>query len=273
MDNNLKKLQDLELEMMLRIDDICRAHKLNYYLMGGSLIGAVRHKGFIPWDDDIDLGMPRPDYERFLSIAEEELGEEYGILTPYNTENYQFTFSKVINKKMKIIYKSARKTNEWNIWIDVFPLDSMPEYGLKFLLRKYYLLLRRAMVMLSVFENVVSTEKKERPFYENMLIFLAERIDFSKLLNTKKEILKFDRALKHYDFSKGPYIVNAMGLYKFKTVFERTVYGQKTQLEFEGHMLRVPEQYDYFLKRLYGDYMQLPPEEKRNHHEIEYINT
>ena len=90
----LKRLQDLELEMMLKIDEICKRHDLTYYLMGGTLIGAVRHQGFIPWDDDIDLGMPRPDYEKFLQVAPKELGEEFGILTPYDTEGYPFTFAK-----------------------------------------------------------------------------------------------------------------------------------------------------------------------------------
>ncbi len=271
MDESLKKLQNLELEMMVKIDEICKKHHLLYYLMGGTLIGAVRHKGFIPWDDDIDIGMPRPDYERFLSIAEKELGEEYGILTPYNTANYKFSFSKVINKKMKILYKSSRKENKWNIWIDIFPLDSMPKNKIHFLLRKYYLLFRRGMVMLSAFEDVVSTEHKKRPFYENALIFLAEHVRVSKYLDTNKQIRKFDKALKRYDFNRGPFMVNVMGLYKFKTVFERSVYGDTKYLEFENHLFRVPKQYDYFLTRLYGDYMQLPPVEKRNHHKIEFI--
>lgn len=272
MDDNLRKLHQLELDMMLEIDKICKENNLIYYLMGGTLIGAVRHKGFIPWDDDIDLGMPRPDYEKFLKIAPQAFSQEYGILTPYNSKKYKFTFTKVINKKMRLLYKNSRNENKWNIWIDIFPLDSMPENRVHFLLRKYYLLYRRGMVMLSAFDDVVSQEKKKRPLYERLLMFAGKHIDFSRILNTNKEIIKFDKALKKYDFKKGPYMVNAMGLYKFKTVFERAVYGKPTFLEFEGHMLRVPEQYDYFLKRLYGDYMKLPPENKRDHHKIEFVD-
>ncbi len=96
MDDSLKKLQKLELEMLLKIVDICEKNNITYYLFGGTLIGAVRHEGFIPWDDDIDLGMPRPDYEKFLEIAESELGENYDLLTPFKNPKYQFSFSKVI---------------------------------------------------------------------------------------------------------------------------------------------------------------------------------
>ena len=161
----LKRLQDLELEMMLKIDEICKRHDLTYYLMGGTLIGAVRHQGFIPWDDDIDLGMPRPDYEKFLQVAPKELGEEFGILTPYDTEGYPFTFAKVINKKMKILYKNNEKLKKWNIWVDIFPLDSMPKNTLSFNIRKYLLLYRRCMVMLSALEDVINMDKENRPFY------------------------------------------------------------------------------------------------------------
>lgn len=268
----LKRLQDLELEMMLKIDEICKRHDLTYYLMGGTLIGAVRHQGFIPWDDDIDLGMPRPDYEKFLQVAPKELGEEFGILTPYDTEGYPFTFAKVINKKMKILYKNNEKLKKWNIWVDIFPLDSMPKNTLSFNIRKYLLLYRRCMVMLSALEDVINMDKENRPFYEKMMIGLGKKFHLSSVLDTKKQILKFDKSLKKYPFEKGPYMVNAMGLYKFKTVFLREVYGEPTYLSFEGHMLRVPEQYDYFLRRLYGDYMQVPPEDKRDHHKIEFIS-
>jgi lipopolysaccharide cholinephosphotransferase len=160
---------------------------------------------------------------------------------------------------------------KWNIWIDVFPLDSMPKNKVHFLFRKYMILYRRCMVMLSAYEDVVSDEKKKRPFYEKILMWVGKNLHLSRWLDTKKQILKFEKTLKKYPFEKGPYMVNAMGLFKFKTLFERSVYGKPSYLEFEGHMLRVPEQYDYFLKRIYNDYMQLPPENKRDHHKIEFI--
>ena len=273
MDESLKRLQDLELEMMLKIAEICKHHNITYYLFGGTLIGAVRHQGFIPWDDDIDLGMPRPDYERFLQVAEKVLGEEYDLLTPYKNEGYKFTFSKVINKKLKILYKNNTKVQKWNIWIDIFPIDSMPQNRIHFLLRKYYLLFRRGMVMLSAFDDVVSLEKKKRPFYENVLIWIANNTNVFTKMDTKKQVIKFDKALKKYPFEKGPYMVNAMGLFKFKTVFPRNVYGKNTYLNFEGYQLQVPNQYDLFLKTLYGDYMKLPPEDKRDHHKIEFVEV
>lgn len=270
---SLKKLQSYELDMMMEIIRICEKYNLTYYLMGGTLIGAVRHKGFIPWDDDIDIGMPRPDYEKFNSVAQKELRSPFGLLSIYNDSSYQFTFTKVIHKNMKILYKNTKNEKKWNIWIDVFPLDSMPKNKVHFFFRKYYLLYRRAMCMLSCLEDVVSTEKKNRPFHEKALIYIGKTFKISSVLNTEKQIKKFDKSCKKYAFERGEYMVNAMGLYKFKTVFTRDVYGNKTFLEFEGVPMQVPEKYHDFLKRLYGDYMKLPPEKKRNHHKIEFIEV
>ncbi|MBR3339639.1 MAG: LicD family protein, partial [Lachnospiraceae bacterium] len=159
----------------------------------------------------------------------------------------------------------------WNVWVDVFPLDSMPKNKTHFTIRKYHILYRRMMFLFSCFDDMVSVNKKNRPFIEKAMIKLGSTIHPDRFLSTPKQIRKFNQCLRRYRFSRGYYIINLMGIYKFRSLMERPIYGKKTEIPFEGVNFRVPEQYELYLEKIYGDYMALPPEEQRNHHEIELI--
>ena len=247
-EGDLRKLQLLEFDILKRIKEICDANDITYFLSGGTLLGAVRHGGFIPWDDDVDVAMPRPDYEHFLRIARQEFKYPYEVLTIDTDENYIFPFAKIIDKRAKVRTTSRKNEQIWNVWVDVFPLDSMPKNKIHFTIRKYHILYRRMMFLFSCFDDMVSVNKKNRPFIEKAMIKLGR-----------------------YRFSRGYYIINLMGIYKFRSLMERPIYGKKTEIPFEGVNFRVPEQYELYLEKIYGDYMALPPEEQRNHHEIELI--
>ena len=270
-EGDLRKLQLLEFDILKKIKEICDANDITYYLSGGTLLGAVRHGGFIPWDDDVDVAMPRPDYEHFLRIAGQEFEYPYEVLTIDTDEKYIFPFTKIIDKRAKVRTTSRKNEQIWNVWVDVFPLDSMPKNKIHFTIRKYHILYRRMMFLFSCFDDMVSLNKKNRPFVEKAMIKLGSMIHPDRFLNTPKQIRKFNRCLRRYRFSRGYYIINLMGIYKFRSLMERPIYGKKTEIPFEGVNFRVPEQYELYLEKIYGDYMALPPEEQRNHHEIELI--
>ena len=169
-EGTLRELQLLEFEMLKKVKEICNKNHITYFLSGGTLLGAVRHGGFIPWDDDVDIAMPRPDYERFLKAAEQEFEYPYEILTPDKDSSYLFPFAKIIDKRAKVKTTSRKNEQVWNVWVDIFPLDSMPKNKIHFTLRKYHILYRRMMFMFSCFDDMVSVNKKNRPFIEKAMI-------------------------------------------------------------------------------------------------------
>ncbi len=125
----IKEVQAIELEILLEVDRICREYEIPYFLDSGTLLGAVRHKGFIPWDDDIDIGMLRSDYERFLSIANRELGSEYFLQT-YRTDGAPIMFAKVRKKGTTFVeFRLRNIPMEHGLFIDVFPYDFLPQEG------------------------------------------------------------------------------------------------------------------------------------------------
>lgn len=261
-DGELRKLQLIEFDILKQFKELCDKHNLTYYLIGGTLLGAVRHKGFIPWDDDVDVSMPRPDYVRFLKIAKEELVSPY-VLDIH--DHHTCPFARIDNTSMRVISEITRNVQIWYSWIDVFPMDAMPANQLRYSLRKLHIWFRRKMFMLSTFNDCINKEKK-RSLPERVLIKLIDTIHLERFLDSDKQLSKLHHVLASYPYEKGRYVGQLLGGYKFKYMMEREVYEPGKELEFEGELFHVPENYDALLRNLYGDYMTLPPEDKRDRH-------
>ena len=262
----LRQLQLVEFEILKKVKAMCEQYGLTYYLIGGTLLGAVRHGGFIPWDDDVDIAMPRPDYERFLEIAKDYFAYPFALSTNDTDPNHLFAFARVIDKRTKVKSTAAKKEQIWYSWIDIFALDAMPANKIHFLLRKNHIYYAKAMFKFSVFDEMVGINQPDRPFHQRFLIALANKMQFERFMNPKKQIHRFNKVLSMYPYEKGKYAVNMLGGYQFKSLMEKEVFGKYTELSFEGEPFRVPEKYDVFLTRIYGDYMKLPPEDRRNKH-------
>ena len=145
---NLRKLQLIELEILKEVISLCEKHGLRYYLLGGTFLGAVRHQGFIPWDDDIDIGMPRTDFERFCEIARQELKAPLGFVSFRNNAEYIYFHPRVYNYNSRVIDRSGVNEKETFAWIDVFPLDGMPGNKLVRKLYGFYLLFLRLLSLI-----------------------------------------------------------------------------------------------------------------------------
>ena len=258
MDNaTLKKLHSIEIEILDEFVRICNKHNLQYFLIGGTLLGAVRHKGFIPWDDDLDVAMPRNDYENFLKIAKTELNTNYIIDNKDTNPQYYLNFTKI--RKINTIFEQDFQVNyngPKGIWLDIFPLDeargdtllirfqrklsniifSFLHYKNGFILNKKYILIKKIIGKIVFFKNIV-------------------------YLNLQEKVLKMQNN-KKYD-----YIVNLASTYDYKKeLMKKEVYFPCKKLKFEGKEYCVPNKYDIYLKQIYGNYMELPPLDKRVTH-------
>ncbi len=269
---SLRKMQLVELDILKAVVDICKKNGITYYISGGTFLGAVRHKGFIPWDDDVDIAMPRQDYERFRTIAPKELSYPLVYRNFKDDDEIKTCFSRVENKKVRVRDTSAIKEDIRSAWIDIFPLDGMPESRIKFFIRKYRLLYLRLMFQYSQFSTLVNQDLPGRPFHEKMLINLGKIIPFEKILNTRKYMYKIDRELQRISPEDSVYYMNFLGIYKFRSVMRKDeIYKDGALYEFEGDFYNAPKEYDKYLTQIYGDYMKPPKDEHKNKHHTEVL--
>ena len=270
--SKIRDMQLAELEILKEIQAICEKNNLRYYMMGGTFLGSIRHKGFIPWDDDADIALPRNDFEKFIKIFNKECKNNNCLLTSYkNDETYLYYTPRVKNAEVCIINNSKTIKRKVEAWIDIFPLDGMPKSKIMQQIHKYRLLKRRALLKLSDFDSQVSISNKNRNILEKTLIALGKHTTISTILNTKKQLIKLDQLLRKYPFEKSEYVVNFMGAYRFKEMFPRRIYENIDYYQFENLRLPAPKDYDTVLTQMYGDYMKLPPEHERNKHNTEVI--
>jgi len=270
---NLRKLQLLELDILKQVIEICKRHGLRYYLLGGTFLGAVRHQGFIPWDDDIDIGMPRNDFERFCKLAEEELSAPFGFVSYKNNEEHIYFHPRVYNFNSRVIDRSGVEEKETHAWIDVFPLDGMPGNKVIRKLHGFRLLFWRLLFMYSQFDKIVNVKLKNRVWYERVLIAIGKVIKFDKILNTHKIMDKIDRTMQKYDYETSTYVGNFMGAYKMREVFPKKYYEETAEYLFEEILCPAPKNYDAVLSQMYGDYMTPPERAVQNKHSTEVIEA
>lgn len=198
--SDIKIIQDKILSILKEFINICEENNLTYYALGGTLLGAVRHKGFIPWDDDIDIGMPREDYEKFKKIASNVLPENYKFLSE-DTLNYKKAFSVIRDDSTKIIMNYSKEELVESLWIDIFPLDGMPSNALKKKIHSLRYLYARMMVQLSQFNSLVNQKKENRPFIEKIIIAFANAVNIEKIISVvvpKKRKYYIETLYSHY---------------------------------------------------------------------------
>ena len=255
----LRAIQLHELECMAVIDRICRTERLRYYMAGGTLLGAVRHKGFIPWDNDIDIAMPRKDYEHFLKIAPEQLGEKY-FLKHYKTDPFcVVAYAKICENGT--VFKeelTAHLSTHHGIFVDIFPLDFAPESRIKRQVEYLYrtLLKRICFVKLKI--------KCRRGKWVSALVKIPSMFFSRSFLWNRIE-----RNAKRMNSKPTDLIMSAYSAYGAeRELMHPEDYGVPVEMEFEGHLLFAPVQAEKLLSKTYGNYMELPPENQRVTHPI-----
>ena len=266
MDKNeaLRKVQRAESEMLARFAALCEKHALRYYLAYGTLIGAVRHGGFIPWDDDVDVMMPRPDYERFLELARKELPEGLRV-DHYSRDEYRFFGSnaRLENEAVQFAIPQGDRVVWENVWIDLIPMDGLPDDEKK-RARHLRSFVRNAMLLrLAVTARQGVQKDIPRGRLEKIAIFLNTKLKIGRLLSIRGMQKRIDRNKRKYDYETSRWVHGWVFAYKEKCAYLREDFGEGTALRFGEREYPAPGNYDRVLRTVYGDYMTPPPEEKR----------
>lgn len=251
----MNALQETILKIANEVKRICEKFSLRYYLDFGSLLGAVRHKGFIPWDDDIDFCMPRPDYEKFIEICGTELSEQFA-LRSINEDKYIYYFIKIDDKTTTLTEAFNKKSGyRGGVYVDIFPLDGLPNNWIGRKLhafrRKYYGLIANCAL--------IDFSFKSYPFYKRLIT------NFFKHFNGRKALKKLDKLLKKYTYEKSKYVSTDIF---HNRVIPKELFDDCDNYCFESSIFRSVKSFDIYLKKIYGDYMQLPPidQRKSNHY-------
>jgi lipopolysaccharide cholinephosphotransferase len=271
-EHNLNETQEYILQLLRDVLHVLEELEIPYYMQGGTMLGAIRHQGFIPWDDDVDLGIPRGDYEKLLKEVQEKLPSNLQLQTYDDESAHHYYFARIVDMRYQIRRMGSLEERLENVWVDLFPLDGMPDGFLSRQFHKMRLLMVRLKYHLSCFEKV-NIKRPGRPLVERMIIRIACWTRLGKWFNTRKQLDKMDALLKKYPVENSNWIINFMGQtsYRFNELFPKAVYGKKTLYSFEDMEMAGPEQYDSYLSSLYGDYMTPPKEADRNAHVSELV--
>jgi lipopolysaccharide cholinephosphotransferase len=249
----LKEVQQRLLNISTAFAAICEKYHVPYVMLGGTMLGAVRHHGFIPWDDDMDFAVPREHYERLITLLEKDLPSQYRCLTYTNSDQIMYPFIKIEDSQTCIDDPrlSCPLDEKIGLNVDVFPLDVCDVNGWNV---RWVLLLIKLQTVLFV-ES--AEDSSTRAFLRHLLQSIAP---FGK--NYLQRVI--ERALCRNQ--KGEYVGNVLGRWKKKEIFKSDVYHSVQDYLFEGIRLKGVEDYHIYLTQMYGDYMALPPEEKRSAH-------
>lgn len=258
----IKEIRDAEIGVLKFIVNICEQENLKYYLSYGSLLGAVRHKGFIPWDDDIDIQMTREDMDKLIKYFSENDTYPYVIKTIENDDKYICSFPKVMDSRIDLIEDNAN-SSEWGPYVDVFPLDkagATKEEAIKLCNSMY---LPGYLIYLSA----VNSPSKAKSFIKQIGKMALRPI--ALMYGSKRLIKKFNKKCLKYSNLKDNKYLATLTSGNVRGIMPKEIYDETTLVEFEGEKFVAVKDYDYFLSSLYGkDYMELPPEEKRVCHNL-----
>ena len=257
MESKLNDLQEALLKMMAWLHDYCIANNLRYYALGGTMLGAIRHKGFIPWDDDIDIGMPRKDYNTLVSALGNKKVEHYYLETPEsNAKDYKYPYSKLYDLNTTLIERTWPKLKR-GIFIDIFPLDGFGNTEMESIERW-----NRTLKQSNFMWARICSVRRKRSFIKNMAIVIAHAIP-NCLAKDKQRLASMNSEAQRYDFDKMDFVGNTFGNWGIKELMESSIMGEPKLYPFEKIEIFGVENPEQYLTHLYGNWRELPPVEKR----------
>ncbi|CAK7079609.1 MAG: hypothetical protein PARBA_03350 [Parabacteroides sp.] len=264
--SHLSELQKSELNILKKFVDICKRNDIEYHMTGGSLIGLVRHQGFIPWDDDIDVLMTRKEYTKFLAIAEKELPINMHLST-FDTPGHIWLVPRIIDNNTQFYLNNAIKKKTTGAWMDILVFDGVPAPGFKRNIYSFFYLLSRILYQFSNFSVAVNINKK-RPLLQRIIIDFAKLSHVEKILNPVKMGHLYRKVCSYYDLDKMDYGASLSGSMLMKEFIPKKWIGKGFLMPFEDIMVYGIDENDSYLTHFYGDYMIPPSVNDRNRHNV-----
>lgn len=257
----LSEQKKILIEILKYIDNICKENNINYTLIGGSLIGAIRHDGIIPWDDDVDIGLIHDEYNKLLAAIEKDNNPIYKLLTNDNNETYFYPFAKVVDTRTIVKELNYKTIKDYGVYVDIFEYNAAPDSRInQYIHYKKIFIAKRLLGMCAIDEKSVKAK-----MYKRIARKLVNKIGVQKL------IYLYNKLIHKYNSKEKGYVISNWPCYGYKKEFHKKEYLLKyTRHKFENIDAMIIKNYDEMLKTTFGDYMTPPPEEKRvTHHHME----
>lgn len=257
------ELKQIAFNVLCQVKAVCEDQNIRYFLDGGTLLGAVRHGGFIPWDDDIDICMPRPDYERFIEYCKNN-DTSFGVVSHKIDKKFTELYAKAYDKATVCQEMYVNRNNsDYGVYVDIFPVDGLGndlKTALKLLHKSRF---KRSLLTAANWKSFFKS--RTRKWYIEPIRFIFYLL--SRCVNPHKLINKIEKMYSSFNFDESEKVGVVCGCYGDKEVMNRSIYDSGTNVKFENEIFAAMGKYDEFLTNLYGDYMVLPPKEKRiSHH-------
>ncbi len=256
---NKEELKIIQLNLLEYIDKVCKKNNIKYFINYGTLLGAIRHNGYIPWDDDIDISLHRDDYNKLMLILENSQHEKYKILNINNTDWYHNNFAVLLDTSTIIPDHYKKKRQDTSVFVDIFPIDCFD--NTKFIKKINRLNFFRRLSLYKK-EHILNHDSKLKDLIRTILWYGCY------FINPKYFSYKIEKITKKYSSNEGKF-EGFTGLGDMKDVMESGITDELVDLNFEHLVVKAPKNYSLILKNLYGDYMKLPPENERINHEFE----
>lgn len=255
---SFEELKELQLDMLCKIDEFCRNNNINYTLAYGTLIGAIRHKGYIPWDDDIDVAMPRPDYNKFIATFN-GVYEKYYVMAPDINANFYAPYANVCdNRTLLEEFDNSHRGIPMGIKIDVFPIDGTPDSEADY---------KNLVSTIKMYKYILTSKRNHYRFscsissIKSLIVRLISL--FYKYEDVQKKIIK---KCSEFPFNSSKWVDTVcFPVYK-NTRVPKSFFDDYVDVDFEGKKFKSLKEYDFYLRAIYGDYLQLPPKDKQVPH-------
>lgn len=254
----IKEARAINIALLRIFDTFCREHSIHYSLTGGTLLGAIRHGGFIPWDDDVDVFMTRPEYEKLLNTFQDT--DRYTLMNRQKDKTYNYVFSRLIDTRTFISQAKGTASAGYGLFLDICVVDGLPKNAV---LRNLHI---KYMKILRVFRGTTinSPKIRKKGSFKHLKLFF-KKIS-AKFTTTDFWNKRIERAMKRYPWDASDFVGNFTSQYGTKEILHRSCFDSYIDVSFEDGLFMVCAGYQEYLSNIYGDYLSLPPKNKRKGH-------